>query len=150
MAQSVAGVASTSSGFFFEGREKLLEIWFQPPAGAEALEKHADGYKLGLRAIERSDLDEMLAIVKCTVLGSKHNRFLDSYVLSESSMFVSAYRIIIKVGSTLSLEQQHAACLHLGVGLLVSRPVVKPPCCLPSHVSASWRPPWVCMWYAPC
>lgn len=107
-------VARIDSREFFEGREKLLEIWFRPAAeragdGARQNEngcddrKHPYGPHAGLRAIPRERLDDMLNIVQAKILGSCHNEFLDSYVLSESSLFISAHRIVIKTCGTTSL-----------------------------------------------
>ncbi|RCN36709.1 S-adenosylmethionine decarboxylase proenzyme [Ancylostoma caninum] len=77
--------------YFFEGAEKLLELWFgnrSPKTGS-------------LRLIPRYELDAMLDIARCKVLHSAHTDHLDSYVLSESSLFVSERRLILKTcGST--------------------------------------------------
>ncbi|KAJ7647469.1 S-adenosylmethionine decarboxylase [Roridomyces roridus] len=82
----------------FEGPEKLLEIWFAPsPADAE------DGNS-GLRKIAPSVWEEMLDIVKCKVLSVVRGDEMDAYLLSESSFFVSPYRLILKTcGTTLNL-----------------------------------------------
>ncbi|EYB91559.1 hypothetical protein Y032_0204g1872 [Ancylostoma ceylanicum] len=77
--------------YFFEGAEKLLELWFgnrSPKTGS-------------LRLIPRYELDAMLDIARCKVLHSAHTDHIDSYVLSESSLFVSERRLILKTcGST--------------------------------------------------
>ncbi|VDK83536.1 unnamed protein product [Litomosoides sigmodontis] len=73
-------------GYFFEGAEKLLEVWF---------DRSQDGVK-SLRNIPYSELVAMLDIANCRILHSKSNECMDSYVLSESSMFVSDFRIILK------------------------------------------------------
>eukprot|EP00730_Choanoeca_flexa_P009705 TRINITY_DN1292_c0_g1_i2.p2 TRINITY_DN1292_c0_g1~~TRINITY_DN1292_c0_g1_i2.p2 ORF type:complete len:174 (+),score=22.23 TRINITY_DN1292_c0_g1_i2:75-596(+) len=91
---------------FFEGREKLLEIWFKVPSPSshDGRTKHPEGQG-GLRLIPRSDLEALLAIVKCTILDSMHNSYIDSYILSESSLFVSPCRIILKTcGQTTLLK----------------------------------------------
>ncbi|CAI2354789.1 unnamed protein product [Caenorhabditis sp. 36 PRJEB53466] len=77
--------------YFFEGAEKLLEIWFCS----------SKGFKSSLRRIPRAEIDAMLDVARCKILHSKHNESIDSYVLSESSLFVSDHRIIMKTcGST--------------------------------------------------
>ncbi|VDP43080.1 unnamed protein product [Heligmosomoides polygyrus] len=77
--------------YFFEGAEKLLELWFGSRNGRGG----------SLRLIPRFELDNMLDIAKCKVLQSAHTEFIDSYVLSESSLFVSERRLILKTcGST--------------------------------------------------
>lgn len=95
---------------FYEGAEKLLELWFEPDATTVAQlaaahhdRKHPQDCFLGLRAIPRADLDSMLAEVKCTVLHASRYEYMDSYVLSESSMFVAPFRLIIKTCGTTSL-----------------------------------------------
>lgn len=82
---------------FFEGTEKLMEIWFDEDS---ALDSKAD-----LRLIPRKAWESMLSLVKCEIISFKKNEHLDAYVLSESSMFVSKNRIILKTcGSTAPLS----------------------------------------------
>ena len=84
---------------FFEGQEKLLEVWFKPKDGHTHKGKHPHkDSKKGLRAIPEHTLTEILETAKCCILDSYHGNFMDSYVLSESSLFVTAHRIILKVG----------------------------------------------------
>lgn len=78
--------------YFFEGAEKLLELWF---SGSR---NDRDG---SLRLIPRYELDAMLNIAKCKILHSAHTDYIDSYVLSESSLFITKRRLILKTcGST--------------------------------------------------
>ena len=70
----------------FEGSEKRIIITF----------RGADAASTTLRAIPRQDLDEMLAIAECEVVHQSSNDFQDAYVLSESSMFVSDDRVVLK------------------------------------------------------
>jgi len=72
---------------FFEGTEKLLEIWFQGRDGEENCD---------LRSIPRPALDSLLKIVQAEIVSHTQNEYIDSYVLSESSMFISKNRFIIK------------------------------------------------------
>ncbi|WKX89378.1 hypothetical protein Q1695_008770 [Nippostrongylus brasiliensis] len=72
--------------YFFEGAEKLLELWFGNSRGEGG----------SLRLIPRFELDGMLDIAKCKILHSAHTEYIDSYVLSESSLFVSERRLILK------------------------------------------------------
>jgi S-adenosylmethionine decarboxylase len=74
-----------ASSDFFEGTEKLLEVWFVGSSSCASL-----------RNIDRKDLDELLALVKCHVLSDRHGDEMDAYVLSESSMFISKRRFILK------------------------------------------------------
>ncbi|XP_055305684.1 S-adenosylmethionine decarboxylase proenzyme isoform X2 [Sitodiplosis mosellana] len=87
---------SISNPQYFEGVEKLLEIWFTPNPSS----KNAD-----LRKIPRSMWDALLKSVRCEIISFKRNDQIDAYVLSESSMFVSKRRWILKTcGTTTPLE----------------------------------------------
>ena len=81
---------------FFEGTEKLLEIWFTKSNTKCNINND-------LRNIPREEIDDMLDTVNCKVLSSRHTRELDSYVLSESSLFISKQRIILKTCGTTTL-----------------------------------------------
>ncbi|KAG4074945.1 hypothetical protein HA402_009370 [Bradysia odoriphaga] len=86
---------SSSDMHFFEGVEKLLEIWFAPTN-----QKSAD-----LRKIPRSMWDALLKSVRCEIISFTRNEQIDAYVLSESSMFVSKRRWILKTcGTTTPLQ----------------------------------------------
>lgn len=78
--------------YFFEGAEKLLELWFSDRGSAASL-----------RNIPRSEIDSMLDIARCKILHSAHSKGLDSYVLSESSLFISDRRLIMKTCGTTRL-----------------------------------------------
>lgn len=88
----------------FEGPEKLLEVWFAPsPAHVPDAHSPKNG-KIGLRKVPRYAWEDMLAIVKCKVLSVIEGDETDAYLLSESSLFVFAHRIILKTcGTTLNL-----------------------------------------------
>ncbi|CAK1550376.1 unnamed protein product [Leptosia nina] len=78
---------------FFEGVEKLIEIWFTPV-------KRAD-----LRKITRQQWENVLKIVRCEIISFTQSDEVDAYVLSESSMFVSRRRWILKTcGKTTPLR----------------------------------------------
>eukprot|EP00054_Salpingoeca_dolichothecata_P013743 m.76855 g.76855 ORF g.76855 m.76855 type:complete len:363 (+) comp20630_c0_seq1:289-1377(+) len=104
---------------YFEGPEKLLEIWFEAPDATSVsssltpsptpspssnsenglLPRRGSKHPAepsGLRALTREQLQKVLDAAKVTVLSSSHNEYLDAYVLSESSMFVAPYRFILK------------------------------------------------------
>ncbi|CAH0563397.1 unnamed protein product [Brassicogethes aeneus] len=81
---------------FFEGVEKLLEIWFTTDDGNA---KTAD-----LRKIPRHNLESLLKIVRCEIISFTKNDQIDAYVLSESSLFISKRRFILKTcGTTIPL-----------------------------------------------
>ncbi|KAI1730825.1 adenosylmethionine decarboxylase domain-containing protein [Ditylenchus destructor] len=87
---------------FFEGAEKLLEIWF------DSCQKQGS-----LRKIPKEELVTMLDIACCHILHSKSNAFVDSYVLSESSMFVSDNRFILKTCGATQLLAIIERMIHL-------------------------------------
>ncbi|KAI9256522.1 S-adenosylmethionine decarboxylase [Phascolomyces articulosus] len=57
----------------------------------------------GLRVVPRSVWDDVLALVKCTVLNVITNDHVDAYLLSESSMFVYPHKLILKTCGTTTL-----------------------------------------------
>lgn len=74
----------------FEGIEKKIKVDFRGGS---------------LRSISRDILDSMLDAAKCTIMSKKSNSSFDSYVLSESSLFVYPDHIMIKTcGTTRLLE----------------------------------------------
>lgn len=74
---------------FFEGPEKLMEVWWTPVLGA-------DSGRADLRTISREKWSELLKLVNCTIISEKRNQDMIAYLLSESSMFVSRERLILK------------------------------------------------------
>jgi S-adenosylmethionine decarboxylase len=96
MAESENIGGNDCNDHFFEGVEKLLEIWFAP----NPKNKNAD-----LRKIPRPLWDAMLKAVRCEIISFTRNDHIDAYVLSESSMFVSKRRWILKTcGTTTPLQ----------------------------------------------
>lgn len=78
----------------FEGCEKKVEIDFRVAEGGP-----------DLRAIPRAQIDAFLALAKCTVISTRKNAFFDSYLLSESSLFIYPTKILLKTcGTTLLLK----------------------------------------------
>ncbi|XP_056634223.1 S-adenosylmethionine decarboxylase proenzyme [Diorhabda carinulata] len=77
---------------FFEGVEKLLEIWFTTT--------HENYKSADLRRIPRSKLESLMKVVRCEIISYVKNDQIDAYVLSESSMFVSKRRFILKTCGT--------------------------------------------------
>ncbi|XP_015764964.1 PREDICTED: S-adenosylmethionine decarboxylase proenzyme-like [Acropora digitifera] len=74
---------------FFEGTEKLMEVWWSPVL-------RDDGTFADLRTVSREKWSEMLSLVNCTIISEKRNDDMIAYILSESSMFVSRERLILK------------------------------------------------------
>lgn len=73
---------------FYEGTEKLLEIWFTRS------DNRLD--QCDLRKIQRPALDSLLEFARCQILSQRRSEHFDGYVLSESSMFIYKDRIILK------------------------------------------------------
>ncbi|CAA2987058.1 S-adenosylmethionine decarboxylase proenzyme-like [Olea europaea var. sylvestris] len=109
-------MALTVSAIGFEGYEKRLEISFYEPG------IFSDPGGLGLRSLSKSQLDEILDPAQCTIVSSLSNDEVDSYVLSESSLFVYPYKIIIKTCGTTKLLLSIPIILKLAdiLGLTVS------------------------------
>ncbi|XP_010453744.1 PREDICTED: S-adenosylmethionine decarboxylase proenzyme 2-like [Camelina sativa] len=85
------------SAIGFEGYEKRLEVTFFEPG------LFLDTQGKGLRALAKSQIDEILQPAECTIVSSLSNEQLDSYVLSESSLFIFPYKIVIKTCGTTKL-----------------------------------------------
>ncbi|KAE8667681.1 S-adenosylmethionine decarboxylase proenzyme [Hibiscus syriacus] len=102
------------SAIGFEGYEKRLEIVFFEPG------IFTDPEGKGLRALSKDQLDEFLGPAECTIVSSLSNKLLDSYVLSESSLFVYPYKIIIKTCGTTKLLLAIRAILKLADSLSLS------------------------------
>ncbi|MQI71999.1 hypothetical protein EI017_24880, partial [Escherichia coli] len=77
----------------------------------------ADPEGKGLRSLTKSQLDEFLAPADCTIVSSLSNEDVDSYVLSESSLFVYPYKVIIKTCGTTKLLLSIPPILNLAEGL---------------------------------
>lgn len=90
-------MAMEVSAIGFEGFEKRLEISFFEPG------IFVDPEGRGLRSLTKSQLDEILGPAECTIVSSLSNEKVDSYVLSESSLFVYPYKVIIKTCGTTKL-----------------------------------------------
>ncbi|CAA6670083.1 unnamed protein product [Spirodela intermedia] len=101
-----------SSPIGFEGFEKRLEITFFEPAAL------LDPAGRGLRSLTRPQLDAILEPAECQIVAALSNGAVDSYVLSESSLFVFPYKIIIKTCGTTKLLLSVPAILHLAGDLL--------------------------------
>lgn len=105
-----------ASAIGFEGYEKRLEVCFYEPG------LFTDPEGRGLRALSKSQLDEILDPAQCTIVSSLLNDEVDSYVLSESSLFVYPYKMIMKTCGTTKLLLSIPPILNLAgtLGLTVS------------------------------
>lgn len=111
--------ASPPSPIGFEGFEKRLEVTFceQP--------MFKDPQGQGLRALTRCQLDSILEPACCTIVSQLSNAELDSYVLSESSLFVYPLKIILKTCGTTKLLLSIKPILKLAESLSLSVSTVK-------------------------
>ena len=110
----------------FEGVEKVMEIDFAPGFGPER----------GLREIARLDWDAVLTDAKCTVLDTLSNDRLDSYVLSESSLFVYPLKLVLKTCGTTTLLMALPRLLELTTVSVVGYVVL---CCCPNVLGAGMQ-----------
>ncbi|KAL5699135.1 adenosylmethionine decarboxylase [Ranunculus cassubicifolius] len=99
------------SAIGFEGFEKRLELSFsEAPV-------FVDPQGLGLRALTRPQIDSILDAARCTIVSQLSNAEFDSYVLSESSLFIYPLTIVIKTCGTTKLLQAIPQILELASSL---------------------------------
>lgn len=110
---------AVASSIGFEGFEKRLEITFS------AAPIFTDPSGLGLRALTRSQLDSLLDLAQCTIVSQLSNTEFDSYVLSESSLFVFPFKIILKTCGTTKLLSSIPQILKLSDSLSLGVSSVK-------------------------
>ncbi|GAA0150897.1 decarboxylase [Lithospermum erythrorhizon] len=99
------------SAIGFEGYEKRLEISFFEPS------IFSDPEGRGLRSLSKAQLDVFLGAAECTIVSSLSNDHFDSYVLSESSLFIYSYKLIIKTCGTTKLLLAISPILKLAESL---------------------------------
>mmetsp|Transcript_28627 Transcript_28627/g.42359 ORF Transcript_28627/g.42359 Transcript_28627/m.42359 type:complete len:451 (-) Transcript_28627:270-1622(-) len=103
----------------FEGPEKTLEVCFRRCSATPTEDVYCGSgpqpsSKVGLRDLCRRDLDIIGGRCRCTILSKISNLYLDAYVLSESSLFVYPYMIVIKTCGTTTLLRCVAVLIKLG------------------------------------
>ena len=101
---NAAFATATEEPITFEGPEKTLEVDWVPNVGTSPL---------GLRSISRTVWDELLVKAQCQILSTVSNKHLDSYVLSESSLFVYTHKMVIKTCGTTTLLRMLPSLLEL-------------------------------------
>lgn len=112
----------------FEGPEKTLEVCFRRVgeeknisnvgevslAQVNAEAGNTGAKKMGLRQLGRKDLDRICARARCTILSSVSNQYVDAYVLSESSLFIYPYLLVLKTCGTTTLLRCIGTLIELG------------------------------------
>ena len=73
-----------------------------------------NGPHMGLRQLSRKDIDKICDRARCTILSSISNQYLDAYVLSESSLFIYPYMLVLKTCGTTTLLRCIATLIDLG------------------------------------
>lgn len=88
----------------FEGVEKRIEINFRVAADDN---NKTTGESIpvagGLRCLSRAALDVCMTAAECEIVSVRSNEKFDAYVLSESSLFVFADKIVLKTCGTTKL-----------------------------------------------
>lgn len=97
----------------FEGPEKTLEVCFRT-VDNQGPTVSKPGERVGLRKLKRNQLDRICARARCTILSSVSNQYLDAYVLSESSLFVYPYMLVLKTCGTTTLLRCMALLIEFG------------------------------------
>lgn len=113
----------------FEGPEKTLEVVFRrmddcpvelnagdlSANGSEALpSSSSSSARIGLRQLSRAEIDRICARARCTILSCVSNNYLDAYVLSESSLFIYPYMLVLKTCGTTTLLRCIGTLIDLG------------------------------------
>jgi hypothetical protein len=99
----------------FEGPEKTLEVCFRKKDSFGPPEIPSnDTRQFGLRSLSRHDLDRICARARCTILSKVSNNYVDAYVLSESSLFVYPYMLVLKTCGTTTLLRCIALLIAMG------------------------------------
>lgn len=111
MSSADSCVSSPASPIGFEGYEKRLEITFSDAPVFE------DPCGRGLRALSREQIDSFLDLARCTIVSQLSNESFDSYVLSESSLFVYPHKVVLKTCGTTKLLLAIPRILELAAGL---------------------------------
>lgn len=90
------GSAKRAQPAGFEGPEKRMEVIVRRKPGAP---------ENGLRAAPQSTWEEIISVLNAKIVDTVSNEYLDSYVLTESSLFVFPHRcILITCGTTVLLD----------------------------------------------
>jgi len=97
--ENVSQTNTVSSTSGFEGPEKRLEIYFRPVDDLKTVFELTEG----LRTVSRDEWTDILRDAQCSILSAKSNDYFDSYLLSESSLFIFSTKFMIKTCGTTTL-----------------------------------------------
>jgi S-adenosylmethionine decarboxylase len=89
----------------FEGPEKKLEVDFFPNPYVPR----------GFRAIQAPRWQVMLTLINCTIMSELKNDYCDAYLLSESSLFVYPYKVVIKTCGKITLLHCLEHLVQMGI-----------------------------------
>lgn len=79
--------------------------WFLCPNSQPLTSNRLTVFPYLNKSIPRCQLEQLLSIVDCSIVSTSKNSQVDAYVLSESSMFISKRRFILKTcGNTTPLD----------------------------------------------
>jgi S-adenosylmethionine decarboxylase len=92
-AMSPAAGSPPTSSALFEGPEKKLELDFCVDTSRPR----------GLRDVSDAQWSAMLSLAGCTIVSATRNEYMDSFVLSESSLFVYPFQVVMKTCGTTTL-----------------------------------------------
>ena len=95
--------------------QKTLEVCFRKRHGEEHMnDDDSPGGRVGLRRLTEEELGRICARARCTILSSVSNQYLDAYVLSESSLFIYPYMLVLKTCGTTTLLRCIALLVDFG------------------------------------
>jgi S-adenosylmethionine decarboxylase len=103
--------SSPTSPIGFEGYEKRLEITFSDEP------VFVDPCGHGLGTLTCGQIDSFLDLARCTIVFQLSNKVFDSYVLSESSLFVYPHKVVLKTCGTTKLLLSIPRILELAAEL---------------------------------
>jgi S-adenosylmethionine decarboxylase len=102
-------MACSSSTTGFEAFERRLELSFS-----------VEPEKEGLRALSKSQLEEILEPTKINIISFYSNEFVDSYLFSESSLFIYPHKLILKTCGKIKLLRSIPPLLKVAGSLYLS------------------------------
>lgn len=106
-------IADALAQDLFEGPEKKLVVHFTPHRHARACAPEAHS----LRTLPRHQIEQITTAARCSILSVVSDESTDAYLLSESSLFVTSRRIVIKTCGTTTLLHALAVIIRLAASV---------------------------------